>query len=104
MPADERAPRQVQFNVGKQPSKELDSIPWCKWHAGNQYQILNVVGQGAYGIVCSAFHRVSGRIVAIKKIAPFGNSLVCLRTLRELKLLKFLTEAGVSENVSWAGH
>lgn len=26
--------------------------------------------------------------------------MFCLRTLRELKLLKFLSEAGVSENVS----
>jgi mitogen-activated protein kinase 1/3 len=28
--------------------------------------------------------------------------MFCLRTLRELKLLKFLSEAGVSENVSGA--
>jgi serine/threonine protein kinase len=69
-------------------------------HAGTQYQVLDVVGEGAYGIVCSAVHRPSGRKVAIKKIAPFDHSMFCLRTLRELKLLKFLSEAGVSENVS----
>lgn len=68
--------------------------------AGTQYQVLDVVGEGAYGIVCSAVHRPSGRKVAIKKIAPFDHSMFCLRTLRELKLLKFLSEAGVSENVS----
>lgn len=67
--------------------------------AGTQYQVLDVVGEGAYGIVCSAIHRPSGRKVAIKKIAPFDHSMFCLRTLRELKLLKFLSEAGVSENV-----
>ncbi|KAE9405068.1 kinase-like protein [Gymnopus androsaceus JB14] len=44
-------------------------------------------------------HRPSGRKVAIKKIAPFDHSMFCLRTLRELKLLKFLSEAGVSENI-----
>jgi mitogen-activated protein kinase 1/3 len=60
---------------------------------------LDVVGEGAYGIVCSALHRPSGRKVAIKKIAPFEHAMFCLRTLRELKLLKFLSEAGVSENV-----
>lgn len=65
--------------------------------------MLDVVGEGAYGIVCSAVHRPSGRKVAIKKIAPFDHSMFCLRTLRELKLLKFLSEAGVSENVSWPG-
>ncbi|KAJ7906267.1 CMGC/MAPK protein kinase [Mycena leptocephala] len=74
------APRKVRFNVG------------------TQYQVLDVVGEGAYGIVCSAVHRPSGRKVAIKKIAPFEHSMFCLRTLRELKLLKFLSEAGVSEN------
>jgi mitogen-activated protein kinase 1/3 len=66
---------------------------------GTQYQVLDVVGEGAYGIVCSALHRPTGRKVAIKKIAPFDHSMFCLRTLRELKLLKFLSEAGVSENV-----
>ena len=59
----------------------------------------DVVGEGAYGIVCSALHRPTGRKVAIKKIAPFDHSMFALRTLRELKLLKFLSEAGVSENV-----
>lgn len=74
---------------------------------GTQYQVLDVVGEGAYGIVCSALHRPSGRKVAIKKIAPFDHSMFCLRTLRELKLLKFLSEAGVSENVrrpNWSRH
>jgi len=66
---------------------------------GSQYQVLDVVGEGAYGIVCSAVHRPTGRKVAIKKIAPFDHSMFCLRTLRELKLLKFLSEAGVCENV-----
>ncbi|CAA7264289.1 unnamed protein product [Cyclocybe aegerita] len=80
-PAAPPAPRKVRFNVG------------------TQYQVLDVVGEGAYGIVCSAVHRPSGRKVAIKKIAPFDHSMFCLRTLRELKLLKFLSEAGVSENV-----
>ena len=69
-------------------------------YQGTQYQVLDVVGEGAYGIVCSAVHKPSGRKVAIKKIAPFDHSMFCLRTLRELKLLKFLSEAGVSENVS----
>ena len=70
-----------------------------RFFIGTQYQVLDVVGEGAYGIVCSAVHRPSGRKVAIKKIAPFDHSMFCLRTLRELKLLKFLSEAGVSENV-----
>ena len=71
----------------------------CGPSTGDDYRLLHALGEGAYGIVCSAIHRPSGRKVAIKKIAPFDHSMFCLRTLRELKLLKFLSEAGVSENV-----
>lgn len=67
---------------------------------GAQYKVSTVIGEGAYGIVCSAVHQPSGRKVAIKKITPFEHSMFCLRTLRELKLLKFLSESGVSENVN----
>ncbi|ORX39893.1 putative mitogen-activated protein kinase CPK1 [Kockovaella imperatae] len=75
------APRKVKFNVG---------------HA---YQVLDVIGEGAYGVVISALHRPSGTKVAIKKIAPFDHSMFALRTLRELKLLKYFAEEGVSENI-----
>jgi len=75
------APRKVRFNVG------------------TSYVVQDVVGEGAYGIVCSATHRPTGRKVAIKKITPFDHSMFALRTLRELKLLKFLSEAGVCENI-----
>ena len=68
---------------------------------GTQHQVLDVVGEGAYGIVCSAVHRPSTHKVPIKKIAPVDYScFTCGR--QELKLLKFLSEAGMSENVSVA--
>ncbi|KAF9512904.1 hypothetical protein BS47DRAFT_1297060 [Hydnum rufescens UP504] len=53
-----------------------------------KYQILDVIGEGAYGVVCSAFHIPTGRRVAVKRITPFEHSLFSLRTLREVKLLK----------------
>ncbi|KAF8573644.1 hypothetical protein K439DRAFT_1237346, partial [Ramaria rubella] len=62
---------------------------------GTQYQVLDVAGEGTYSIVCSALHCPTSRKVAIKKIAPFDHSMFCLHTLCELKLLKFLSEAGV---------
>lgn len=37
--------------------------------------------------------------MAIKKIAPFDHPMFALRTLRELKLLKYFAAEGVSENV-----
>lgn len=99
------APRKVRFNVGKHVCYSRYCIHnRLKISSGTQYQVLDVVGEGAYGIVCSAVHRPSGRKVAIKKIAPFDHSMFCLRTLRELKLLKFFSEAGVSENVSRERH
>ena len=68
--------------------------------AGENYKILHRLGEGAYGTVASARHISSGREVAIKKILPFEHTLFCLRTLRELKLLKFFSETCVNENVS----
>ncbi|KAF9239857.1 mitogen activated protein kinase-like protein [Melanogaster broomeanus] len=52
------------------------------------YRVLEVIGEGAYGIVCSAIHQPSQRKVAIKRITPFDHSMFCLRTLREIKLLR----------------
>ncbi|KAK8870111.1 hypothetical protein IAR55_000681 [Kwoniella newhampshirensis] len=75
------APRKVRFNVG------------------NAYQVIDVIGEGAYGVVASALHTPSGTKVAIKKIAPFDHSMFALRTLRELKLLKYFAQEGVSENI-----
>ncbi|GAW10069.1 CMGC MAPK protein kinase [Lentinula edodes] len=61
--------------------------------------LLYALGQGAYGTVAAGIHKPSGRQVAIKKILPFDHTLCCLRTLRELKLLKFFSESCVNENI-----
>jgi mitogen-activated protein kinase 1/3 len=58
------------------------------------------LGEGAYGTVVAALHKPSGRQVAIKKVLPFEHTLFCLRTLRELKLLRFFSETCINENVT----
>lgn len=58
-----------------------------------------VIGEGAYGVVCSALHRESNRRVAIKKIQPLEHTMFALRTLREIKLLKYFQDSGASENI-----
>ncbi|EDO15975.1 hypothetical protein Kpol_499p3 [Vanderwaltozyma polyspora DSM 70294] len=55
----------------------------------SHYQLVDLIGEGAYGTVCSAVHKPSGTKVAIKKIQPFGKTMFVTRTLRELKLLKY---------------
>ena len=55
----------------------------------SQYQLLALVGEGAYGTVCSAIHKPTGIHVAIKKIQPFSKTMFVTRTLREIKLLRY---------------
>jgi mitogen-activated protein kinase 1/3 len=86
------APRKVKFDVGTKSS--------CQLMKGPSYQIMDVIGEGAYGVVASGVHIHSGTKVAIKKIVPFEHTMFALRTLRELKLLKFFAYEGVCENAS----
>jgi len=59
------------------------------------YRVLDAIGEGAYGVVCSAVHMRSQRHVAIKKITPFDHSMFCLRTLREIKLLRHFSHENI---------
>ncbi|KAJ1734681.1 mitogen activated protein kinase [Coemansia sp. Benny D160-2] len=62
---------------------------------GKDYQVTQIIGQGAYGVVCSAKHLPSGIDVAIKKIGPFDSAMLCQRTLREIKLLKHFNHENI---------
>jgi hypothetical protein len=46
-------------------------------------------------IFSSALHKPSGQKVAIKKITPFDHSMFCLRTLREMKLLRYFNHENI---------
>lgn len=63
--------------------------------AGSNYDVQEVIGEGAYGVVCSAIHIPSQRKVAIKRITPFDHSMFCLRTLREIKLLRHFNHENI---------
>lgn len=58
------------------------------FNISSDFKLKASLGQGAYGIVCSAVYKPTGELVAIKKIVPFDKPLFALRTLREIKLLK----------------
>ncbi|KAF7347725.1 Mitogen-activated protein kinase [Mycena venus] len=81
-------------------SSRRTTKPLPKFEIGEDYQILHAIGEGAYGTVAAALHKPSGRQIAIKKILPFDHTLFCLRTLRELKLLKFFSEILVFDVVT----
>merc|ERR1712024_355200 len=52
-----------------------------------RYSNLQYIGEGAYGMVVSAYDNQTKTKVAIKKISPFEHQTYCQRTLREIKIL-----------------
>lgn len=57
----------------------------------NKYEILGIVGEGAYGIVYKAKNKESGDTVAIKKFKESEeDEIVKKTTLREVKMLRTL--------------
>ncbi|ESO99963.1 hypothetical protein LOTGIDRAFT_213120 [Lottia gigantea] len=62
----------------------------------NKYEILGVVGEGAYGVVLRCRHRESGEMCAIKKFKDSEeNDDVRRTTLRELKMLRTLKQENI---------
>jgi len=60
-----------------------------QFNVERRYSLLKSIGQGAYGVVCSAKDTVSGEKVAIKKISKaFEHLKDAKRILREIKLLR----------------
>ncbi|KAG9349986.1 hypothetical protein JZ751_026339 [Albula glossodonta] len=72
-------------NLALLKARSLD----VKFEVGEEYDIIETIGTGAYGVVSSARRRDNGQRVAIKKI-PNAFEVVtnAKRTLRELKILK----------------
>ncbi|GAA6010734.1 hypothetical protein JCM11491_002921 [Sporobolomyces phaffii] len=93
--------RQTQGGNATQQQQQVkkDEPRKVRFSVGTKYAVQDVIGEGAYGVVASAIHRPTGQKVAIKKIAPFDHSMFALRTLRELKLLRYFAEQQVSENI-----
>ncbi|XP_056264133.1 mitogen-activated protein kinase 3 [Pseudoliparis swirei] len=66
---------------------KAESVKGQIFDVGPRYTNLSYIGEGAYGMVCSANDNVSTQRVAIKKISPFEHQTYCQRTLREIKIL-----------------
>jgi cyclin-dependent kinase-like len=62
----------------------------------NKYEVLGVVGEGAYGVVLRCRNKESGEIVAIKKFKESDDDEVLRKTtLREVKLLRMLRHPNI---------
>lgn len=73
------------------PGKARYQIWRTSFEIDDAYAPIKAIGKGAYGIVCSAKHTPTGEKVAIKKITnAFENLVDARRTLREMKLLRYL--------------
>eukprot|EP00762_Andalucia_godoyi_P002981 ANDGO_04175.mRNA.1 Extracellular signal-regulated kinase 1 len=60
------------------------------WMVHKRYTLLETLGSGGYGVVCSATDNISNMNVAIKRVPkPFEKPIEGLRLLRELRLLSF---------------
>uniref|UniRef100_A0A8C7QN72 Mitogen-activated protein kinase n=1 Tax=Oncorhynchus mykiss TaxID=8022 RepID=A0A8C7QN72_ONCMY len=65
----------------------LEVVKGQNFDVGPRYVNLSYIGEGAYGMVCSAHDGMTDSRVAIKKISPFEHQTYCQRTLREIKIL-----------------
>uniref|UniRef100_A0A7S0ZER1 Mitogen-activated protein kinase n=1 Tax=Timspurckia oligopyrenoides TaxID=708627 RepID=A0A7S0ZER1_9RHOD len=72
------------------------NVMGTRFECPERYTLIKPIGQGAYGIVCSARDNHTGEKVAIKKISGiFDNLIDCKRTLREMKLLRHFSHENI---------
>ncbi|XP_033867673.1 cyclin-dependent kinase-like 5 isoform X1 [Acipenser ruthenus] len=64
----------------------------------NKFEVLGIVGEGAYGVVLKCRHKETNEIVAIKKFKDSEeNEEVKETTLRELQMLRTLKQENIVE-------
>ncbi|XP_045063324.1 cyclin-dependent kinase-like 5 isoform X6 [Coregonus clupeaformis] len=64
----------------------------------NKFEVLGIVGEGAYGVVLKCRHKETNELVAIKKFKDSEeNEQVKETTLRELKMLRTLKQENIVE-------
>ncbi|CAH1449626.1 unnamed protein product [Lactuca virosa] len=71
---------------------------FSEYGEGSRYKLLEVIGKGSSGIVCSAYDTHIGEKVAIKKINDiFEHVSVAVSIIREIKLLRLLCHSDIVE-------
>jgi serine/threonine protein kinase len=66
-----------------------------KYNVSSRYKWITVIGGGTYGLVASSLDLETGKRVAIKKISGMFSHGNALRTLREVRILRYLDHENV---------
>ncbi|CAF0765779.1 unnamed protein product [Rotaria sordida] len=74
-------------NASSTTGSNFEIVRQQRFDVGPRYTDLKFIGEGAYGMVASAYDHKLLQRVAIKKITPFEHQCFCQRTLREIKIL-----------------
>ena len=75
-------------------SLPLQSLP--PPHTMNKYEVLGIVGEGAYGVVLKCRNKDNNEFVAIKKFKESeDDEIVRKTTLREVKVLRMLRQENI---------
>jgi len=85
MNMEENGPTTTTQVQSSTPTVEI--VRQQRFEVGPRYTDLKFIGEGAYGMVVSAYDHTNQTRVAIKKITPFEHQCFCQRTLREIKIL-----------------
>ncbi|MFS7929443.1 putative mitogen-activated protein kinase CMGC-MAPK family [Helianthus anomalus] len=86
----------MQQDPRRKNPKEVEFF--TEYGESNRYKILEIIGKGSYGVVCSAVDTHTGEKVAIKKITDiFEHASDAIRILREIKLLRLLRHPDIVE-------
>jgi len=87
---------QLQTEEKKKPKYKTYILSDAVFEVECRYDIKEIVGHGAYGVVCSARDMKTGQLVAAKKIENiFEHRSLAKRTLRELKLLRYFKHENI---------
>lgn len=77
-------------------NSRLEKVMGSNFSIDRRFEILDIIGTGAYGVVVSAFDTRAQKRVAIKKIEKaFEHPVYAKRTLRELKIMRLMRHENI---------
>ena len=92
----------MSSNVTKNKNVQSWLVLGDTFEIDTQYRVIDYLGAGAYGVVCSAQDQLNGnKLVAIKKCKKlFQSHTMAKRILREIRLLRLINHENVVKIVN----